>query len=150
MKKNFLPLFVLFLPLILLGGGCTQDLPENQQIDYEEDVKPLIEENDPGHKVRGSCNIIGTASHCDDYIGSIWTEQQMQLNCQGVGTFSLDACPYSDNGGCLTGRDTIAEAVIWSYPYGGQPITGEDLKYEAMACDALEAAEWVMPESLLE
>jgi len=147
--KKLLTLFpVLFFPLILIGGGCTNDMPTNQQIDYEEDIKPLIEEN-TGHKVRGSCNMISSASHCEDYIGSIWTEQQMQLNCNGVGTFSLDGCPYSDNGGCMSGRDTITENIMWSYPYGGQPITGEELRYESMACDALEVAEWVTPESLL-
>jgi hypothetical protein len=149
MKSLFLFSF-LILPLVILGAGCSGDAPANQTVDYEEDIKPLIEENNAGHKVRGSCNIIASTSHCEDYIGSIWTEQQMQLNCGGVGTFSLDACPYSDNGGCMTGRDTVTENVIWSYPYGGQPITGEDLYYESQACDLLEVAEWVTPASLLE
>ncbi|HBR80770.1 MAG: hypothetical protein UX09_C0040G0007 [Candidatus Uhrbacteria bacterium GW2011_GWE2_45_35] len=143
--KYFIPF--LFLPFLLFGFGCSDDLPENQQIDYEEDVKPLIEEN-TAHKVRGSCNMIDSESHCLDYIGSIWTEQQIQLNCENVGIFSLNTCPYSENGGCLSGRDTMVEAVIWSYPYGGQPITGEELKYESMACDALAAAEWVTPDGL--
>ena len=141
-------IFVL-TPLLVLGIGCSDGLPEGQQVDYEADVKPLIEET-TGHKVRGSCDIIATASHCEDYIGSIWTEDQMRLNCKDVGIFSLNGCAYSDNGGCMTGRDTITENIVWSYPYGGQPITGENLKYESMACDALEVAEWVMPESLLE
>ncbi|HBK33860.1 TPA: hypothetical protein DEP34_02845 [Candidatus Uhrbacteria bacterium] len=141
--------FFLLLPLIFLGVGCTEDLPEDQQIDYEEDVKPLIEETHPTTKVRGSCNVIATASHCEDYIGSIWTDQQMQLHCGGTGTFSFDACPYSENGGCRTGAETIAENMIWSYNYGGQPITGEDLYYESQSCDILEGAEWVLPEDLL-
>lgn len=146
MKYFFLSF--LLLPWVLLGFGCQDGVPESEQIDYEEDVKPLIEET-TGHKVRGSCNIISSASHCQDYMGSLWTEDQMKLNCGGAGVFSLDGCPYSENGGCLTGRDTIAEAVIWSYPYGGQPISGEDLYYESQACDILEVAEWVTPESLL-
>jgi hypothetical protein len=147
MKSKFL--FSIFLiALIILGLGCQGEVPEPEQIDYEKDIKPLIEENSPGHKVRGSCNVIAQASHCMDYIGSLWTEEQMKLNCGGAGVFSLDACPYSENGGCLNGRDTIGEDVIWSYPYGGQPITGEDLKYESMACDALEVSEWVTPDSL--
>lgn len=143
--KKFLSLFI--FSLFIFGFGCSE-MPSNQQVDYEEDIKPLIEEN-TGHKVRGSCNAIASASHCVDYIGSIWTEQQMPLNCNGVGVFSLDACPYSDNGGCMSSRDTVTESIIWSYPYGGQPITGEELRYESMACDALEVAEWVTPESLL-
>lgn len=147
--KIFFIFPILFASLLILGAGCSDELPEGQQIDYEEDVKPLIEEN-TGHKVRGSCDVIATASHCEDYIGSIWTEDQMRLNCGGVGTFSLNSCAYSDNGGCMIARDTVTENIMWSYPTGGQPITGEELKYEIMACDALAGAEWVMPESLLE
>ena len=142
-------LAVLCLPIIILGLGCSSELPKNQQIDYESDLKPLIEEN-TGHKVRGSCDMIASASHCEDYVGSLWTEEQMRLNCNGTGNFSLNGCAYSDNGGCLTGRDTVAENIVWSYPTGGQPMIGEELKFEIMACDALAGAEWVSPESLLE
>lgn len=141
---------LMIIPLVLLGAGCTDDLPEGERIDYEEDVLLLIEENNSKHAVRGSCNLIAQASHCEDYIGSLWTQEQMQLNCQGAGTFSLDVCPYSDNGGCMSGEGTIAENVVWSYPYGGVPITGEDLYYESQACDILEIARWVTPADLLE
>ncbi|MFH2062890.1 MAG: hypothetical protein ABIJ46_01925, partial [bacterium] len=141
---------LLLLPaLAFLGSGCTEGQPEDQAIDYEEDVRPLIEETRPTNAVRGSCNVIETSSHCQDYIGSIWTEQRMRLECEGVGTFSFDACPYSDNGGCRSTPDTITDNVLWSYPYGGQPIDAESARYETMACNALEIANWVHPEDLL-
>ncbi|HCC22069.1 hypothetical protein A2480_04230 [Candidatus Uhrbacteria bacterium RIFOXYC2_FULL_47_19] len=141
---------LLLLPaLLLIGGGCTEDLPEDQAIDYQEDVQPLIEEINPSNLVRGSCNMIATGSHCQDYIGSIWTEQAMRLQCEGVGTFSLGTCPYSENGGCRATAGTITDNVLWSYPYGGEPITGENVRYEAMACNAIEGVQWITPEDLL-
>jgi hypothetical protein len=134
------------LPLVL--AGCTDG---DEDISYEDDVKPLIEEENPSTAVRGSCNAIPFGSTCVDYIGSLWTEEQMRLNCGGSNTsFSLDACPYSDLGGCRATKGTITETIIWNYPYGGQPFTEEDAGYAAMACNALTVGSWVSsPEELL-
>ena len=141
---------LLLLPMLLLiGSGCSDGLPEDQAIDYQDDVKPLIEDVDPTNLVRGSCNMISTGSHCEDYIGSIWTEQAMRLQCEGVGTFSLGTCPYSENGGCRSTAGTVSDNVLWSYPYGGEPITGENVRYEAIACNAIPGVEWITPEDLL-
>ncbi|MDP1760416.1 MAG: hypothetical protein Q8L01_03165, partial [Candidatus Woesebacteria bacterium] len=132
--------------LILIGLGCKTE--EGEEVDYQDDVYPLIEEVDSSAKVRGSCNIIESSSTCVDYIGSIWTEQQMKLNCQGVGAFSLDACPYPDFGGCANTPETISENIIWFYPYGGEAFTAEEIVYAQMACNALDISKWTTPDAL--
>ena len=141
-------IFVVAATLLVVGFGCS-DMPKDQQVDYEEDIKPLIEEKSTG-KVRGSCNMIDKGSKCLDYIGSLWTEQQMRLNCQGGGDFSLNACPYAELGGCRNAKDTITENIIWTYNYGGEPSTPESLPYERGACDILEISEWTYPADMLE
>ena len=147
-KSVVAPLFGLILAFSLTG--C-EDVPADQAIDYEEDVKPLIKEKTNSVKSRGSCNLISAGSTCFEYVGSIWTEQQMKLNCSDPqGAFSLNACPYSDVGGCRTGVGTIAETIIWSYDYGGDPITPEVKPYSVGACTALQIADWVTPDGLLQ
>lgn len=146
---KYLALLFVTGTLIISGAGCAADVPDSQNINYTEDVLPLIEETKPTVAVRGSCNVIAASSHCEDYIGSMWTEEQMKLQCEGTGTWSADACPYSDNGGCRVGKETIVENILWSYPYGGSPMTGEELGYEIQACEALEPTAWVMPDDLL-
>ena len=66
------------------------------------------------------------------------------LNCQNVGTFSYDACPYSDNGGCRSNTGTVSEIISWSYSYGGQPITGDVLTAQIATCNSVEVSEWIM------
>ena len=148
MKKTLL--LLLIIPLIM-GAGCGKKGEELSQEEIDEGievVEDLLEEVEDEYKVRGSCDTIASASHCLDYIGSFWTEQQMELNCGAAGTFSKNTCPYSNNGGCQAGAGTITESVVWSYDYGGQPITGENVKYEAMACDANPLGKWVTPDRL--
>ncbi|OIO53054.1 hypothetical protein AUJ46_06100 [Candidatus Peregrinibacteria bacterium CG1_02_54_53] len=132
--------------------GCGEELPPDQQVDYEE-VKELIEEAAPGKRtVHGSCNIIATGSHCLDYVGSYWkNEEFMRLNCEGMqgegqGAFSKNACPYTEVGGCQATSDTIMETILWAYDTGGSPITPDVAPYEQMACNANPAAQWVLPE----
>jgi len=144
----------IFRLAVLVGGvlvlaGCG-DVPANQQADYENDVKPLVAENTNPSKARGSCNMIASGSQCLDYVGSMWTQQQMELNCKGVGTFSLNSCPYSDVGGCRTATGTLAENILWSYNQGGDPITPELKPYVQKACSAVASCKWVdKPEDLL-
>lgn len=136
---------ILPLLLVLVGGGCSQGLAEDQQVEYE-DVQELIEEVSQDYEVQGSCNVIDSGSTCFDYIGSLWkAEFQMQLNCQDVGTFSYNTCPYSENGGCRSMPGSVGEIIAWSYPYGGQPITGDALVAQIATCNSLEVAEWVTP-----
>ena len=146
MKK----LLILFIVILLVGAGCnsSSSTPEEDMEEGIEVVEELLEDNGDEYIVRGSCNTIDSASHCLDYIGSFWTEEQMSLNCKGGGTYNKTTCPNSDNGGCRTGAGTITEAVIWSYDYGGNPITGVNVQYEEKACDANPLADWVTPEQL--
>ncbi|MFA6427347.1 MAG: hypothetical protein WCW16_02790 [Candidatus Magasanikbacteria bacterium] len=132
----------------LLGAGCSGDMPDQQSVDYEEDVKPLIEETNSARRVRGSCNVIESKSTCIDFVGSVFTEERMRLSCE-EGIFSLDACPYSDLGGCQATPGTVSESIAWSYDYGGQPITVEEAGYAAKACNAMAISKWVLPQDLL-
>ena len=138
------------LPIImLLGGGCGQGVPEAEEIDYEDDIQPLIEEIDEDYKVRGSCNVIAEKSHCADYIGSFWDQVgQKELNCQGVGVYSDNTCPYSELGGCQSTPGTMTEMIVWSYSYGGQPMSEEEAGYAAGACNALGVSKWVTPDQV--
>lgn len=150
MRTNKLLLSLAGLFLVFSLAGC-EDVPADQAVDYEKDVLPLVAEKTNSVKSRGSCNLIAVGSTCLDYVGSLWTEQQMKLNCGDPrGIFSLDGCPYSDVGGCRTTVGTITETIIWSYDYGGDPITPEVKPYAMGACNALQVADWVTPESLLQ
>jgi hypothetical protein len=139
--KNYLPLISVFLlSVLLLGAGCIPGASEDQQMD-EDEIMNIVEEVDGDGKVRGSCSVIDQNT-CLDYIGSIWTKQQMELNCQGSGVFSLETCPYSTVGGCRTGEGTISETIVWSY------LSQEEASYQAKACNALPVASWVMPDDV--
>jgi len=148
MKKISFLLFLMTASIFFLSGCRDKDvLLTNQQVDYEEDVKPLIAEKTNPYKSRGSCNAIVKGSRCIDYVGSLWTEEQMKLNCQGDGTvFSLDACPYTEVGGCRATPGTITETIAWAYNYGGDPVDGENAIYAEKACNAIGAAEWAKPQ----
>ena len=136
------------MSFVLLGGACA-GVPDEQQIDYEEDVKPLIEELDGEYKVRGSCNVIGSKSTCVDYIGSFWDQpNQKELNCQGAGVYSDNTCPYTEVGGCQSSPGTMVEVVIWHYDHGGEPFGPEEAKYAAMACNALPVSQWTTPDQI--
>lgn len=150
-KTIILTIFLFSNIFMLQGCKDKEALPKDQQLDYEEDVKPLIEEKTNSSKVKGSCNAIDFGSNCIDYIGSIWTEEQMKLNCQGANVkFSLDACPYPENGGCRMTGGTVSETIAWTYPYGGDPISGEVLEMTKSACNINPLGEWVMPDDLLQ
>jgi hypothetical protein len=147
MKRLYFLLTLFVLPILLLG--CKEgEVPEDQEVDYEE-IKEIIEEIDEESTVRGSCNVVASKSTCLDYRGSFWTDQQMKLNCDGVGQFSTNTCPYSDRGGCRVGMDTMVESVSWSYGRGGAPLTEENVQYAAGACNALPGAQWVVPDDLM-
>ncbi|MBU1019099.1 MAG: hypothetical protein ABII07_00785 [Patescibacteria group bacterium] len=144
MTKRILPIVILLIGLPL--AGCDDgSMPEDESITYDE-VFELIEEVDSQYTVRGSCDMVGTDSHCVDYIGSFWTEEQMELNCQGAGIYNTTTCPYSENGGCQATPGTMTETIIWSYQTGGNPISAEEAVYEAAACNSLQISQWVLPE----
>ena len=145
-KKIFL--FTIAFGMIFLFSGCANESSLTEEsLNYEEDVKPLIESTGKT-KVRGSCNFIDAQSVCIDFIGEVFTEERMKLSCT-EGKFSLDACPYSDLGGCQATPGTVSESIAWSYNYGGQPITVEEASYQAKACSAMSISKWVLPKDLL-
>jgi hypothetical protein len=124
--------------LLLFTLSACSDSPSDNEIDYEADVKPLIESS-AKPRVQGSCNVIAEKSTCIDFIGEIFTEDRMRLSCE-EGTFSFDSCPYSDLGGCQALTGTVSESIAWSYGTGGAPITPEEAGYQAQACNALLSA----------
>jgi len=139
-------LLVSLLAIIFVGGGCSE-VPKDQEINYENDVLPLIETKTES-KVRGSCNVIDSKSVCFDFIGEIFSEDRMRLSCE-EGKFSLDSCPYSDLGGCQATPGTVSESIAWSYNYGGEPISAEEAGYQAQACNSMTISKWVLPADLL-
>ena len=144
LNKYFCLILGIFIFLPLLGVGCN-NVPKNQQVDYKE-VKDIIKESDSTKKkVQGSCDQIAKASHCVDFVGSVYTEERMKLSCS-EGKFSKNTCSYSNNGGCRSMEGTISESIIWSYDYGGNPMKGEELQYEIKACNSLSIAKWITPE----
>lgn len=143
---NIKILFMTLLAVLFIGGGCSQT-PESQKVNYNDDVKPLIETG-TDRIVRGSCNLIESQSTCFDFIGEVFTEERMKLSC-AEGKFSLDTCPYSDLGGCQATPGTISESIAWSYDYGGQPISAEEAGYQAKACNAMSISKWVLPDDFL-
>jgi len=148
--KNTIAVLLLLLPIILSGcDGEETGLPEDEQISQEEVEEILAEAPADRAGVRGSCNVIADKSTCIDYVGSLWTDEQIELNCQGVGVWSKNTCPYSEIGGCQVGAGTIAETIAWSYTTGGQPMPLEAVQYAAGACNATAMAKWVLPDDLL-
>lgn len=127
---------LLLVPLVFVLTACGgNNVPEGEQVTYE-DVEEIIAEDTQG-SVNGSCSFL-PESRCMDYIGSFWTRQQMELNCQGAGIFSTNTCPYPELGGCKTTGGTITEAVMWTYD-------AEGLIYQQGVCNANPMGEWVLP-----
>jgi hypothetical protein len=133
--------FLFFVPaFLLLGAGCTEE-----EADETYDAVTDILEETTTQGTKGSCNNIDYGSQCLDYVGSYWTEEYMKLNC-GMGTFSLDACPYTTVGGCQFGSGTMMETIMWSYDYGGDPVI-ESAPYAQGACNSITGGAWVLPDN---
>lgn len=123
-----------------------ETMTEDDYADMLDAYGELFEEIDGDGKVKGSCNSVAQNSVCIDYMGSFWSNEQMKLNCSGPEvSFSKNTCPYSEIGGCKSGGGTMTEIVIWYYPYGGEPITGELIDITQKVCNATWASQWTMP-----
>jgi hypothetical protein len=141
--KQFSVLFCALLMLSSCGGDSPSGLSEDEVFDLTEEIGSTT-------KVRGSCNAIAAKSTCMDYFGSFWTEQQMRLNCSGPGvSFSKDACPYTELGGCNTGTGTITDAVAWHYSRGAHAFNAETAAHAARVCNNTSLSKWVKPEDKL-
>ncbi len=146
---KYLSLLFLIPTLVLFGGACQGPDGEVEDVDYEEDVYELIEEINGDNLIKGSCNMISIGSNCVDFVGSFWTQEQMELSCSAPGyEFSNLTCPYSEYGGCMATPNTVSESVAWIYGYGGVSYTAEEAMYAQMACNALEVSTWVTPETM--
>jgi hypothetical protein len=142
----------LLIALILVLAGCSLGGEPSDEVSLEEAQETvdayndLMEDSTPDHRVRGSCNTIDDQSVCVDFTGEAWDEEKMKLQCNGVGTFSLDACPYTELGGCISGVDSLLEQIIWMYSTGGSPITAEEASYAEMSCNAVSGGRWTNPQ----
>lgn len=138
--------------LLYLINGNSEGLPEGVEVPDDvtpEEVEQALKE-DGKRTVYGSCNAIASASTCVDYIGSMWSENNMaELNCEGAGTFSRDACPYAEFGGCQSSGGTVMELVSWVYREGPGGYDEESVPYAQAACNSLPIGTWVTPEGLL-
>jgi len=147
MKK----LLLFFVVMFAFLPGCTeQEVMNASEDDIEETYDAVADmfEDFENRKVRGSCNAIGKGSTCVDYVGLYWENSEFAtLNCTGPGqVFSENTCPYPDNGGCQAGAGTVFETVVWMYPYGGSPVTGDALKAAITSCNLIMGSQWIAPE----
>lgn len=117
---------------------------EGQGNEIVEELIKLDDQKKSGEAVRGSCNAIGESSTCLEYIGSIWTEEHMRLNCSDSGSFSLEPCPENMAGGCNIGAGLSNDMISWFYLNGGGGIDADGLKYAKMACDANPLSTWIV------
>ena len=128
------------------GPGSGEELPyePEPQGPGSDDYYAGLEDDEPNgpgsgeeSNAIGSCNVINDSSVCTDYIGSYWaTPSVKDLNCQGVGIYRDNPCPQPTSGGCQNSVGTSYETIIWYYPHGGDPITGDLITYAAGTCSA--------------
>lgn len=132
--------------------GNTSVLPPGVEIDNNIDSE-LVEEGlkETGKRITyGSCNDIANSSNCIDYVGSMWKDaKSAELNCGEDRTFSTNACPYSEFGGCQMNGGSVMESIAWVYKEGPGEYTEESVPYAIMSCDSMPNAKWVTPENLL-
>lgn len=107
-------------------------------------LEDLEDAKKDGSAARGSCNAIAEGSTCLEYVGSMWTEQQMRLNCSDSGTFSLEACPDDMAGGCNVGAGTISDMISWFYYRGDGEITPESLFSAQQVCNMNPMGKWIV------
>lgn len=147
--------------LLVLGAGALiyyalrgnidlfPDVDVDENIDLETVEESLEETGD--RTVYASCNDIANTSNCLDYVGSMWNEaDSAELNCGENRTFSNNACPYSEFGGCQMNGGTVMEFISWVYEEGPGDYNAESLPYAIQSCNSLNNAKWVTPDSLLE
>jgi hypothetical protein len=134
-------------------AGRTNTLPPEIQVDENTDLEQVSDAlKETGKRtVYASCNDIANSSNCIDYVGSMWNENNSaKLNCGEERTFSTNACPYSEYGGCQMGGDSVMEFISWVYKEGQGGYNEESVQYAVMACNSMPNAKWVTPDSLLE
>ena len=108
MKKTTILIIVLLLTsLVLVGAVCDK---KDSGKDEEEEEETM----------GGSCDSIELDSACVDFIGPFWSESY----CTEEGHFYSEySCPQPTVGGCQFDKGGESEKIIWSYDYGGHPLT---------------------------
>lgn len=124
--------------------GSGDEMPDDSQGPGSGDEIDPNEPTGPGSgdelSFVASCNVINEKSTCVEYTGTYWaTPEVAALNCKGVGTYSETSCPRPTSGGCMMNSGNQFEMTSWFYPYGGDPISGENITYAAGACNATGA-----------
>ena len=118
---------------------------EKVKTDYDivHQLENLEENKKNGSAAKGSCDAISQAATCIDYIGSMWTIDQMKNNCNSSGTFSTKPCPSGKAGGCNVGTGLQSDMVTWFYTNGVNGVTADSIKYMQAACNANPLGRWV-------
>ena len=114
-----------------------------EDVNLASEIDDLRDEKETGAVSRGSCDVITEGSTCIEYVGSFWTDQQMELNCQGAGVFSKSPCPAGMAGGCNIGEGVPSDMITWFYLYGGGEITAESLDSAKKVCEATMMSRWL-------
>ena len=105
-KPKFILSILILTSLILVGASC-------------EESKSIKEEKEEESK-GGSCDSIESDSACVDFIGPFWSESY----CTEEGHFYSEySCPQPTVGGCQFDKGGESEKIVWSYDYGGSPLT---------------------------
>ena len=155
MNKVLIVILVLGTGALLyyLLRGNTDLFPPGAEVDENIDSE-IVDESlkETGKRtVYGSCNDITNSSNCIDYVGSMWNDSDSaKLNCGEGRTFSTNACPYSEFGGCQMNGGSVMESIAWVYGQGAGGYTNESVVYAISACNSVPNGKWVTPESLLE
>jgi len=123
-----------------LNNELDKILDENAELPPEL-IKTEEPKTEPEH-IGGSCNMISQNSTCIDYVGSFWTETQMKYNCYS-GTLSFNSCESGNIGGCNILKNNPTETIIWMYPYGGLPISGDTVQSAKPSCDINPMGNWL-------
>jgi len=148
---------ILFFTLVLVAGSLlsacgVSKTAEVEDVVYKNEQQPAIEkvkeialvnEKTISKQVRGNCDSIVESSVCLDYLGELWTEEQMKLNCKDIGEYNNTQCPKNSIGGCRTMVDTEVETVIWSYSTGSEPVTPEILELFKETCGLALTSSWL-------
>jgi len=100
-------------------------------------------ENFSGTSSTKTCNSVNDNSICIEYIGSIWTDDQMKSSCKNLGKLSNDPCPSNVAGGCKIGAGTKGEMVNWFYLGGKAQVTVDSLKVSERVCKLNPKGKWI-------
>jgi len=81
----------------------------------------------------------------------MWADNDSaKSNCGEGRTYSTDACPYSEFGGCQMNGDSVMESIAWVYSDGAGGYANKSITYAINTCNSVPNGKWITPDSLLE